>query len=316
MENNRDLPLEKAISSENLFRLIRKGISRNKYIILGAVVLAGIIVYITLLNVSQVAEIKNFVNKDHHLFYWMLFLGFLAEIIAGSMGMGYGVICTTTLLILNIPAPTISASIHSAESFTSAAGAISHYQYKNINKKLVKLLSIPGAIGAVLGALALIQLGHHSPKFIKPMIALYSMYLGIKILMNSIAKKNTVRHRKKINIPVLASIGGFIDSFGGGGWGPLVTGTFVKSGRTPRFVIGSSSFAKFVLTLSSAFTFIAAGGFSQWNIVAGLLIGGVVTAPFSAMLTSKLPVKKMFVAVGIVVILCSLITVVRSILGK
>jgi uncharacterized protein len=238
-------------------------------------------------------------------------LGFLAEIVAGSMGMGYGVICTTVLLILNIPGPAISASIHSAETFTSAAGAISHYQYGNINKKLVKMLAIPGAIGAVIGAMALIQLGHHSPKFIKPMLALYTMYLGIKILLNSFQKK--VPQKKKINIPGLALVGGFIDSFGGGGWGPLVTGTFIKNGRTPRYVIGSSSFAKFVLTMASAFTFIFAGGFSQWNIVAGLLIGGVITAPFSALLTSKLPVKKMFVAVGIVVILCSLITLTRAI---
>ena len=173
------------------------------------------------------------------------------------------------------------------------------------------MLAIPGAIGAVIGAVALIQLGHHSPKFIKPMLALYTMYLGVKILLNSFQKK--VPQKKKINIPGLALIGGFIDSFGGGGWGPLVTGTFIKNGRTPRYVIGSSSFAKFVLTFASAFTFIFAGGFSQWNIVAGLLIGGVITAPFSALLTSRLPVKKMFVAVGIVVIICSLITLTRAI---
>jgi uncharacterized membrane protein YfcA len=48
-------------------------------------------------------------------------------------------------------------------------------------------------------------------------------------------------------------------------------------------------------------------------MVAGLLLGGVITAPFSAMLTAKLPVKKMFVIVGIVVIIMSIITICRSI---
>jgi uncharacterized membrane protein YfcA len=91
----------------------------------------------------------------------------------------------------------------------------------------------------------------------------------------------------------------------------LVTGTFIKNGRTPRYVIGSSSFAKFILTLASAFTFVFAGGFSHWNIVAGLLLGGIITAPFSAMLTSRLPIKKMFYIVGIVVIMCSLVTILR-----
>ncbi|WP_435522545.1 hypothetical protein [Chryseobacterium indoltheticum] len=32
-------------------------------------------------------------------------------------------------------------------------------------------------------------------------------------------------------------IGGFIDSFAGGGWGPLVTGTLIKNAFTPRFAV-------------------------------------------------------------------------------
>lgn len=299
-------------SKESLLHQVRVSIAKYKYILLGLLIIVALTIVVTLSNVQSLSLVREFVNKDHHLFYWMLLLGFFAEIVAGSMGMGYGVICTTVLLILNIPGPTISASIHSAESFTSAAGAISHYKYGNVNKKLVKLLSIPAVIGAIVGAIALIQMGHHSPKFIKPLLALYTMYLGIKILRNSI--KHKAAQKKKVNITGLALVGGFIDSFGGGGWGPLVTGTFIKNGRTPRYVIGSSSFAKFVLTLASAFTFVFAGGFSQWNIVAGLLIGGVITAPFSAMLTSRLPVKKMFVAVGIVVIICSLITITRAVI--
>lgn len=284
----------------------------RNYIIVLALALIALILLVVLVPPPTFDGLKDFTTKDHHLFYWMLLAGFFAELVAGSMGMGYGVICTTILLILNIPAPSISASIHSAETFTSAAGAISHYKYGNINWKLSKMLSIPGAIGAIVGALALLAIGHKSPVTIKIILALYTMYLGIQILRNAFTKKNTGIKRKKINIPALGLIGGFIDSFGGGGWGPLVTGTFIKNGRTPRYVIGSSSFAKFILTMASAFTFFFAGGFSHWNIVAGLLIGGVITAPFSALLTSRLHVKKMFVAVGVVVIACSLITLSRS----
>ena len=251
-------------------------------------------------------------SEENYIFYWMVLTGVCAEVVAGSMGMGYGVICTTVLLILNIPPVSISASIHSAETFTSAAGAFSHFKYGNINWKFAKALAIPGAIGAIVGAIALIMLHHKSPSFIKPAMALYSFYLGVKILMN--AFKSTAVEKKEVNIPVLCFAGGFIDSVGGGGWGPLVTGTFIKNGRTPRYVIGSSSFAKFVLTFASAFTFMVGGGFGQWKIVAGLLIGGVITAPLSAMLTTRLPVKKMFIAVGVVIIMCSLITFFRAVL--
>ena len=278
----------------------------NKYMVALSVV--ALIVFFTyfFLSAEQLFQLQLALQKDNHLFYWMLLVGFSA------MGMGYGVICTTILLVLNVPPPVISASIHSAESFTSAAGSISHWQLGNINKKLVKSLAIPAIIGAVIGALLLTYVGERYAKMTKPFIAFYTMYLGIRIIQNAFNSKDNSFKKKKVNITFLGLIGGFIDSFGGGGWGPLVTGTFIKNGHTPRYVIGSSTFAKCILTVASAITFIFTIGIHHWNIVAGLLIGGIVTAPFSAMLTSKLPTKKMFIAVGIVVIFCSLITVYKA----
>ncbi len=287
----------------------------NVYLIaFGILAIVSVVIYILFAN-GELNGVLQTLNKDHHLFYWMVLVGFLAEIVAGSMGMGYGVICTTILLILNISPPVISASIHSAESFTTAAGSISHYKFGNVNKKLTKLLAIPAIFGAVCGALLLSYVGERYAKMTKPVIAAYTMYLGIRILQNAFAKKkeNAGVKKKKTNIPVLGFIGGFIDSFGGGGWGPLVTGTFIKNGRTPRYVIGSSTIAKFVLTFASAVTFIFTVGVHHWNIIAGLLLGGVITAPFSAMLAARLPVRKMFIAVGMVVIIMSLITIYRTI---
>ena len=285
----------------------------GKYMVAIAIILLVILSSYFFLTAEQLGVLQAALNKDNHLFYWMLLIGFGAEVIAGSMGMGYGVICTSLLLILNVPPPVVSASIHSAEAFTSAAGSVSHWQLGNVNKKLAKALAIPAIIGAILGAVALTYVGERYAKITKPFIAVYTIYLGVRILQNAFKKKVLNQQKTKSNITVLGLVGGFIDSFGGGGWGPLVTGTFIKNGHTPRFVIGSSTVAKCILTVASAITFIFTIGIHHWNIVAGLLIGGIVTAPFSAMLTSKLPQKKMFVAVGIVVIICGLITVYRSI---
>lgn len=286
----------------------------NKYVVALAIfTLLAIILSVLFMN-GQFDALLKILSKDHHIFYWMVMVGFLAEIVAGSMGMGYGVICTTVFLIMNIPPPVISASIHSAESFTTAAGSISHYKFGNVNKKLTKKLAIPAIIGAVLGAILLSYVGERYARMTKPLIGAYTLYLGIRILKNAFAKKeaNGRVKKKKTHITSLGFIGGFIDSFGGGGWGPMVTGTFIKNGRTPRYVIGSSTVAKFILTLASAITFIFTVGIHHWNIVAGLLLGGIITAPFSAMLTAKLPVKKMFVVVGIVVIVMSVISICRS----
>jgi uncharacterized protein len=303
---------KEVISAEHEIKSNRQKIF-NKYIVAISIVALAILFTYLFLSAEQLTALQDTLKKDNYLFYWMLLAGFCAEIVAGSMGMGYGVICTTILLILNVPPTIISASIHSAESFTSAAGSISHWQLGNVNKKLVKALAIPAIIGAVIGAIALTYAGEYYAKLTKPLIAIYAMYLGFRILRNAYKQKNGNSIKKKTKIPLLALFGGFIDSFGGGGWGPIVTGTFIKNGRTPRYVIGSSTMAKFILTVASAVTFIFTVGIHHWNIVAGLLIGGIITAPFSAMLTSRLPVRKMFIAVGVVVIIMSLITIARSV---
>ncbi|AYM99459.1 sulfite exporter TauE/SafE family protein [Chryseobacterium sp. 3008163] len=266
-----------------------------------------------LYNLGYLEELQMILAKDNYIFYWMLLVGVLAEIVAGSMGMGYGVICTTTLLFLNIPPHIVSASIHSAESFTTAAGSISHIRLKNVSKSLVKKLAIPAVIGAIIGALCLTYVGEYYSKITKTVIAFYTLYLGFKILSNAFNPKKDKTLKKKTNLTRLGVIGGFIDSFAGGGWGPLVTGTLIKNSFTPRFAVGSSTVAKFILTITAAITFFFTLGIQHWNIILGLLFGGIITAPFSAMLTAKLPVNKMFIIIGSLVIIMSSVTIYKSI---
>jgi siroheme synthase-like protein len=254
---------------------------------------------------------KNFLQHIDNRIYWMTLIGFGVEMIAGSMGMGYGVICTSVLMSMGLSLPVISSSVHTSEMFGSAASAISHLKYRNINKVLFKSLAIPGALTAILGALFIIQFGDKYADYFKPAIALYTLFLGIKIFMNAFAKKKKITGKIK-HAGWLGALGGFIDSVGGGGWGPLVTSTIIAKGRPPRFAIGTSVAAKFCITVTSAFTFFSIIGISQWPIILGLLTGGVLAAPLAAKLTGKLPPKKMFAAVGILVIFISLRTILKS----
>ncbi|MDY0930550.1 sulfite exporter TauE/SafE family protein [Chryseobacterium sp. CFBP8996] len=271
------------------------------------------IIFLSMYSLGYLDELEIILAKDNYIFYWMLLVGVFAEIVAGSMGMGYGVICTTTLLFLGIPPHAVSASIHSAESFTTAAGSISHIKLKNVSKSLVKKLAIPAIIGAIIGAVSLTYLGEYYSKITKTVISFYTLYLGIQILSNAFKPKQNKALKKKTNLTRLGVIGGFIDSFAGGGWGPLVTGTLIKNSFTPRFAVGSSTVAKFILTVTAAVTFFLTLGIQHWNIILGLLIGGIITAPFSAMLTAKLPVKNMFIIIGTLVIVMSSITIYKSV---
>jgi uncharacterized protein len=236
-------------------------------------------------------------------FYWMIGAGFLAQLVDGALGMGYGVTCTTVLLSLGINLPAISGSIHTAEMFSSGVSGYSHYKFGNINKKLFKTLLIPGVIGAVVGAYLLSKFGDSYASYIRPALATYTLFLGVKILLAAYRKNNTPKKVKRVGW--LAGAGGFLDSFGGGGWGPLVTSTLISKGKSPRYVIGSVSVTEFFITLASAVTFFSMLGISHWPIILGLIVGGTAAAPLAAKLAGRLPLKYMFLGVGGLVIIWS-----------
>lgn len=237
-------------------------------------------------------------------FYWMIGAGFLAQLVDGALGMGYGVTCTIVLLSTGVSLPAISGSIHTAEMFSSGVSGYSHYKFGNVNKKLFKTLLIPGVIGAIAGAYLLGTFGNEYADYIRPLLAFYTLFLGTKILIGAFRKNREPKKVKRVGW--LAGAGGFLDSFGGGGWGPLVTSTLISKGRSPRYVIGSVSITEFFVTLASALTFFTILGVSHWQVIIGLIIGGTVAAPLAAKLAGRLPLKTMFISVGILVIFWSL----------
>jgi uncharacterized protein len=242
-------------------------------------------------------------------FHWMLAAGFLAQLVDGALGMGYGVTSATILLSAGVSPSAMSGSIHTAEMFASGASGYSHYKFGNVNKKLFKALVIPGVIGAVLGAVLLVKFGEKYTAYFKPAIAAYTMLLGMRIIWNVFKKQQ--KPRKFKHYGWLAGMGGFLDSFGGGGWGPIVTTTLITKGRSPRFVIGSVSLTEFFVTLASAFSFFIFLGVTHWQVIVALIIGGLLAAPLAARLAGKLPRKTSMFLLGLLVIFWSLKIIVK-----
>lgn len=236
-------------------------------------------------------------------FHWMVLAGFCAQMVDGATSMGYGVTSSIILQTANVSPAAISGGIHTAEMFTSGASGYSHYKFGNVNKKLFKALVIPGIIGAVLGAILLVQLNDSHIKYLRPIMAFYTLLLGVKIFANAFMP-NIKKKFKRYSW--LAGAGGFLDSFGGGGWGPIVTSTLITKGRTPKYVVGSVSLTEFFITLASAFTFFTLIGVQNWQVILALVIGGVIAAPIAAKLAGKLPRKASFILLGSVVVIWSI----------
>lgn len=264
----------------------------------------GYACYVYLTYNSVLALGRDLYGQMDEKFLWMLAVGFVAQLVDGALGMGYGVISTTLLLSGGLNPAVISGSIHTAEMFSSGASGFSHYRFGNVNKKLFKTLLIPGVLGSIGGAILLSYAGEAFSQYIRPVISVYTLLLGIRILSNAFRTKKKAQKVKHAGW--LAGAGGFLDSFGGGGWGPLVTSTLISKGRTPKYVIGSVSLTEFFVTMASAMTFFFILGVSHWQSIFGLIAGGVIAAPIAAKLVGKLPIKKMFIGVGAIVIISSI----------
>ena len=246
--------------------------------------------------------IGHSLTVSNDIFYFLL-AGFVAQMIDGALGMAYGVTATTFLLTLGIPASAASASVHTSEIFTSGVSGYMHLKFGNVNSKLFKIVLIPGIIGAFLGAYVLVSLESYV-QYIKPLVAIYTAFLGVLILRKALAKRTEKKSFKPIGW--LALFGGTMDSIGGGGWGPIVSSTLIASGRHPKYTIGSVNLAEFFVSLTSSITFVTLIGIAHWQVIVGLILGGMVAAPIAARLAGRLPIKTMMIMVGIVVIIVSL----------
>ena len=254
-------------------------------------------------GIVSIDQVKEYSDQIPNAFYGMLLVGFFAQLVDGAVGLGYGITCSTSMMLLGIKLPAISGSIHTAEMFSSGISGFSHYKFGNVNKKLLWWLVIPGVIGAVSGALLLVYFGSKYEKITYGVLATYTMIMGFSLLRIAIRKQ--IPNRKSKNTGLLGFAGGFLDAFGGGGWGPIVTSTLLSRGKKSKYVIGTVSLAEFFVTMAASITFFASIGVSHWYIVVGLIIGGGLAAPFAAKLAGKLPQKTALLVVAFLVIVFS-----------
>jgi uncharacterized protein len=264
-------------------------------------------------------ETMNFLSKffDKDMVKY-LFVVLVAQVVDGALGMAYGATATAFLASVGVGAAQSSASIHIAEVFTTGASGISHFKLGNVNKKLLYNLVVPGVIGAILGAsvLSFLQEGgvlseDDIKKWLRPVTTVYTLILGILILRKALMK--VIPKRKIKRLAPLAVFGAFMDSIGGGGWGPIVTSTLLSSGRSIKYTIGSVNTAEFFVALASSITFTLFIGVESglWKVIFGLVVGGVFAAPLAAMLVSRLKRRPLMTFVGVFIIFLSINTLLK-----
>lgn len=240
--------------------------------------------------------------------------GFCAQLVDGSLGMGYGLTSSTLLIALGLAPAVASASVHLAEIGTSAVSAYSHAKLGNVDKSVLKRIALPGAIGAFAGATVLSAL---STQAARPWASTLLLILGVYVLIRYL-RQRTIRLKKGLPstrlLAPLGLIGGFVDATGGGGWGPVTTPALLANGRmAPNRVIGTMNAAEFLVAVAASIGFIVGLGLSaiDWTILLPLMIGGMIAAPIGAWIAHRLPMRIMGVVVGGMIIFTNSLTLLK-----
>lgn len=236
------------------------------------------------------------------IFWSALGVGLLAQVIDGALGMAYGITSTSFLLAAGAPPAMASGATHLAEVFTTGVSGVSHLKLGNVNKRLFLTLLLPGIAGALIGTYILSNVDGRA---LKPFINAYLLLMGLYVLSKAFRHIKVKRDISTRRVAPLALLGGFMDTTGGGGWGPIVTTSLVGSGHDPRTTIGSVNFAEFFLTVTVAAAFFTILDNTVWLMVAGLAIGGLFAAPLAAYVTRHLKTRTLLVLVGSLISLVS-----------
>jgi uncharacterized membrane protein YfcA len=238
-------------------------------------------------------------------------VGFLAQVVDGALGMAFGVISNTMLLWIGVTPAAASAGVHTVETFTTAVSGISHVVHRNVDWKLFARVMIPGVVGGILGAYVLSNI---DASVAKPFILAYLSAIGLYLLWRGM--RFPPKEREPKIVEPLGLVGGFLDAAGGGGWGPVVTSNLLVQGSPPRTTIGTVNTAEFFLTATISATFITQLGWAAFTLATvGLLIGGVVAAPFGAMLAKRVKPQTLMILVGVILTITSLFGLWRAIQG-
>lgn len=236
------------------------------------------------------------------IFLLFVIVGFVAQLIDGALGGGFGVIASSVLIATGVPPASASASIHAVKVITAPISGFSHAMAGNVDWRLFWRLAIPGVLGAVVGAQLLTNL---PVEIAKLLIQGYLAVLGVVLLMRRPMRHG--HHQDPKRVWPLGITAGALDSAGGGGWGPIVTPNLILQGVRPRKAVGTTNMAEFLVALASSVTFLLALGWEVFgSAVLGLLIGAVVAAPLGALLAKRLPTAILVRLVGLLLVVTSL----------
>ena len=105
--------------------------------------------------------------------------GFTAAMVDGALGMGFGPTSSSILLSTGLSPAAVSTTVNLAKVATGAVAGVAHWRFRNVDRRLVLQLAIPGCLGALIGVTVLNNVDGDQ---LKPILAVLLILVGLRIL--------------------------------------------------------------------------------------------------------------------------------------
>lgn len=230
--------------------------------------------------------------------------GFLASLVDGALGMGFGPTSSSILLSAGLSPVAASATVNLAKVVTGTVSGVAHWRFGNVDRRLVVNLAVPGAVGALAGTTLLVNVDGDD---LRPILAVVLALIGLRILIRFSRSLPMQPDRgpgarsggRVRGVSVAGAAGGVTNGLVGA-WGPVVTPFLLHRGLPPRFAVGSVNTAEVAVAVVAAGSLIGSSTTDglEASIALAMLAGGAVAAPLAAYVVRWFPARLLGLAVA------------------
>ena len=230
--------------------------------------------------------------------------GFLASLVDGALGMGFGPTSSSILLSAGVSPAAASATVNLAKVVTGTVGGVAHWRFGNVDRQLVLRLAVPGALGALAGTTILVNVDGDD---LRPVLAVVLALIGLRILLRfsrplpmqpDVVRGGSAGGQVR-GVSVAGAAGGVTNGLVGA-WGPVVTPFLLHRGLAPRFAVGSVNTAEVAVAIVAAGSLIGSSASDglEASIAVAMLTGGAIAAPMAAYVVRWFPPRLLGLAVA------------------
>ncbi len=254
----------------------------------------------------------------------------VCEYVDASVGMGYGTALTPLLLVMGLAAIDIVPAVLIGQLAGGLVGSIAHHKLGNIHldfrrddrlvkerlrglgylpksfdSKVIFVLATCGVAGALIGVFTAVNI---SELVLETYIGVLVLAIGLFVLIRG-NRRGSFSWKGLVGVGIVSA---FNKGVSGGGYGPLVTGGQIVSGRGTRRSVGSTTVAEVIVCLVGFIGYIAMRGSVLWSLAAAVTVGSVVAAPFAALTVKRISSGTLVYIIGATTLLLGLSTLVRT----